>query len=1380
MMIRTRKLFAKMLAVLLLLTIVSGLPVSAAGLSSNDTTMASYSTEIDLPAFQALLLMQSASHVVSGTYGSAEIGSDEILIIPSGVTFTVPARIDLGTNGAIINNGRITVRDSAGLNINGWPLDDDHLDTIVGGSLTNNGTISVTGYMGNSCLLDNNGTISIGSSGQFINDNNGTINNYSKAIINNTGYFENRGIIHNTSPGVIVNRGSWEGTAPPDYITAQQLPNGTAGAYYSEQLRTVGDAPATFRLLSGNLNGLTLRGDGTLDGTLSQTGTFVLTVLATNAGGTFTSQFWINVYQSSIVPISDAKLMGYFNKTITKKKYNYSMSQVGIEVKSSEREAFLAALLSTRNVAPGSKIFNSVYNLLFSAQYRPNIFGGFDIENWPLQNANSKNGTSVTDAVLYPREPGLKWDYGCRGCWSYAMFCVQYIHGETGSKNQQRFSGTKTGANIKTFLNTHARPGNHIRFTHPTGVHSIVYLAESQNGNGFFYLDYAGGAYMSGKTLVDANHSITLRYITYQNFSNYVVSGLTVWKTNDTSGAANKIIIKASCPVDMIISLYGEELNSAEDQMSASFGTMTAIDDGLGGKIIEAVVDYHEELEIQIIGTGAGTMDFSVSYDTPDNTRSFAGVDITDATIITTTTFDPDGALLLSVSRSGDPDETEEVWYADADGAPGAPDDSLLCDSESPHPEEESITAAFDALTWYEIKGLNDSEDTVVYDLNLPSADDSGNLTITWTSSDLSAIGTDGVVTRGAAERTVELTATMENQDVIYTASFLLTVLASDVPVIMTETDTLAVGTVGVPYSMNFTASGDPTSWAVSSGSLPSGLALNDGGTISGTPATAGTFNFSVTASNGSGASAPVAFQITIGKGTQNAPAGLGKTDETIAGDDGTITNVTADMEYRLSTVGVYTTCVGPTITGLAPGTYLVRCAETVNYNASVDTQVIITAYSAPATYLVTVTNGTGGGNYAEGATVTIKAEAAPTGQQFKEWNISPTVTFVDGTSATETTAEFTMPANDVTVKAIFEPITVTKYTVTVTGSYSATTGQDDYALGVTVTINAGTRSNYSFNGWTVTSGGVTLGNANSATTTFTMPANAVTVTASWTPTGSVGGTAYYYTVTFNLNGGTWTGGGALSQSVASGGSATAPTTTKDGYDFAGWDKSFSNITANTTVTALWTETVIDPKPPTEDGWDNPYSDVADTDWFYDAVRAVHEKDLMKGTSANLFSPSVTLTRAMIVTILWRLEKEPDVEGLYVDFADVVQDSWYETAVGWAAKNKIVLGYPGGFFKPDGAVTREEAVTILYRYAKYKGLDVSASDDLSKFSDMDDISDWALDAMKWAVAVGIVEGRPGNRTAPGDTATRTEIAMIFKRYIDEFLVNDGDNGEPEE
>ncbi|MCL2152990.1 MAG: S-layer homology domain-containing protein [Oscillospiraceae bacterium] len=202
-----------------------------------------------------------------------------------------------------------------------------------------------------------------------------------------------------------------------------------------------------------------------------------------------------------------------------------------------------------------------------------------------------------------------------------------------------------------------------------------------------------------------------------------------------------------------------------------------------------------------------------------------------------------------------------------------------------------------------------------------------------------------------------------------------------------------------------------------------------------------------------------------------------------------------------------------------------------------------------------------------------------------------------------------------------------------------------------------------------------------------------------------------------------------------------------------------------------------DSQPPLAEDWDNPYSDVFDADWFYEAVRFVTEEKLMTGTSANEFSPNVIMSRAMIVTVLYRMEGKSETDDTYTDFADVAPGSWYETAVGWAAKNEIVLGFPGGVFRPNDPITREEAVTILYRYAQYKGIDISAADDLSKFTDMGDISAWALDAMRWAIAVGIVQGRTATTTVPQGTSTRAEVATILKRYIEDFLDRGGSKGE---
>jgi hypothetical protein len=190
--------------------------------------------------------------------------------------------------------------------------------------------------------------------------------------------------------------------------------------------------------------------------------------------------------------------------------------------------------------------------------------------------------------------------------------------------------------------------------------------------------------------------------------------------------------------------------------------------------------------------------------------------------------------------------------------------------------------------------------------------------------------------------------------------------------------------------------------------------------------------------------------------------------------------------------------------------------------------------------------------------------------------------------------------------------------------------------------------------------------------------------------------------------------------------------------------------------------------PPLTGSWENPYVDVPDTAWFYEATRFVTEKGLMEGTSADIFSPGVFLNRAMMVTILYRQEGKPEVIG-GIPFQDVSEGEWYSDAILWASENDIVLGYGNGNFGPNDLVTREQAVSILYRFAKGKGLDVSATADLSEFTDTDGISGWAVDAMKWAVSVGIIQGQPGNKIASGGTCTRTEIATIFKRYIEDFF-----------
>jgi len=182
-----------------------------------------------------------------------------------------------------------------------------------------------------------------------------------------------------------------------------------------------------------------------------------------------------------------------------------------------------------------------------------------------------------------------------------------------------------------------------------------------------------------------------------------------------------------------------------------------------------------------------------------------------------------------------------------------------------------------------------------------------------------------------------------------------------------------------------------------------------------------------------------------------------------------------------------------------------------------------------------------------------------------------------------------------------------------------------------------------------------------------------------------------------------------------------------------------------------------------------PFTDVESTDWFYEAVRFVAENGLMNGTSVDKFSPNTAMSRAMLVTVLYRLEGELPVSGS-IPFADVKAGEWYSDAILWANNNNIVIGYSSVIFGRNDPITREQTVTILYRYAKLKGLDVSASVDLSGYTDMKDISGWALDAMKWAVAERIVQGRTNTTIVPQGTSTRAEVAMILQRYSSTVLL----------
>ena len=176
-----------------------------------------------------------------------------------------------------------------------------------------------------------------------------------------------------------------------------------------------------------------------------------------------------------------------------------------------------------------------------------------------------------------------------------------------------------------------------------------------------------------------------------------------------------------------------------------------------------------------------------------------------------------------------------------------------------------------------------------------------------------------------------------------------------------------------------------------------------------------------------------------------------------------------------------------------------------------------------------------------------------------------------------------------------------------------------------------------------------------------------------------------------------------------------------------------------------------------------PFTDVAADSWYADSVRYVYEHDLMGGTGEGRFSPDLTTSRAMIVTILYRLEGSPAVTG-GTSFADVTAGQWYSDGVAWASANGIVTGYSNGSFGPNDTITREQMAAILYRYARYKGYDLSARADLGSYSDAVQVSSYAADAMGWAVGSGLITGTSGTTLSPAGSATRAQAAVILARF----------------
>ena len=445
------------------------------------------------------------------------------------------------------------------------------------------------------------------------------------------------------------------------------------------------------------------------------------------------------------------------------------------------------------------------------------------------------------------------------------------------------------------------------------------------------------------------------------------------------------------------------------------------------------------------------------------------------------------------------------------------------------------------------------------------------------------------------------------------------------------------------------------------------------------------------------------------------------------------------------------------TITGVTvtPTTATVEAGKTQQFTATVTGTG---DYNEKVTWTVSGNNSTGTTISTTGLLTVAAGETAAT------LTVKATAVVDDTKSATATVT--------VTRPATITGVTVTPATATVeagkTQEFTATvsgTGNYDKSVTWSVTGNNST-------GTTISTTGLLTVAADETAATLTVTATAAgddtksgtaTVTVKqpnpdepWNPGGGTTGNRYCY-LTFETRGGSEID--SLRVKLGETVSLDEYLSERAGFDFAGWysDDSFAErvdelyMNGSKTVYAAW----------------EPFDDAGRGDWFYDSVVYVYENGLMDGVSDTLFDPDGTVTRAQLVTMLWRLDGEPSV-NYALPFTDVSGGEWYAEAVRWAAGEGIVNGVSETEFAPNAAVTREQLAAILHRYAQHKGYDVSIgeSTNILSYSDFASISEYAISAMQWVCGEGIITGVTESTLEPRGTATRAQSAAILMRFLE--------------
>ena len=640
-------------------------------------------------------------------------------------------------------------------------------------------------------------------------------------------------------------------------------------------------------------------------------------------------------------------------------------------------------------------------------------------------------------------------------------------------------------------------------------------------------------------------------------------------------------------------------------------------------------------------------------------------------------------------------------------------------------------------------------------------------------------------------------------------------------------TTSLSEGTVNAAYSQTLAATGESITWSVASGStLPGGLNLEKD-TITGTPTTAGDSTFIVTATNTNGSDSkeytltinPAPVLVTgISLNNSNLSLYTGKTatlTATVTPENATNkavtwkssddTIATVDNNGKVTAVKEGTATITATAAD-GSGVYA-TCTVTVNqstYSISADTTAIdfgsaYTSYTQPAAKTVTITNtgnqtltlnqpastvsfevgtltktqlaagekatftvqpkaGLAVGTYSEnftvsgdgGATVTITANF--TVQRYSSGGGTPSKTpsqqAIDKIEAAKdgSTVEITLSSGSTKLdKEVFEELAGRDVTleISVPGGITWTVnGQDipknaklsDLDLGVS--LNTSTIPVSVINTITGTVDTIQLSLKHDGEFGFTMTLSA--------PLGKTN--AGYWANLYYYNTRTRTLEFQSASKIATDGTASFPFSHASDY-------------------AIVIDT--DSHEPVE----LPFTDVPEDAWYEDAAGYVYKHGLMAGTSATTFAPDVTTSRAMIATILWRMAGSP-VVNYAMTYTDVAQGQWYSEAVRWATSEGVVTGYGNGLFGTNDPITREQFATMLWRYAQTEGYDVSIGEDtnIPSYTDVADLSEYAIPAMQWACGAGVINGTgDGSTLSPQGQATRAQAAVMLMRFCEYYV-----------